>query len=88
MPHLLGLFACGRPNLVTEAAITINEFRGELGERAGHVVVDQENLPVTVRRAADPDRRRRHDTGQLVSQALGNPIDILFRASRRLRIRD
>src|SRR6266446_1726041 len=74
LPHLLGIFAGGRADLVAEAAIAFDEFRGELGEEAEHVV-DYQDLPVTGRRGADPDRRYCHCGGQLAREALGNPFD-------------
>jgi hypothetical protein len=34
--YLLGVLARGRADLVAEAAIALDEFRGELGEEAEH----------------------------------------------------
>src|SRR5581483_7397766 len=56
---LFGIVACGG----AELAVALDEFRGELGEQAEHVVGHQD-LPVAGRRRADPDRRRRHPRGQ------------------------
>jgi hypothetical protein len=45
LAHLLGIFARCRPDLFAQAAIPLDEFRGELGEEAEHVV-DHQDLPV------------------------------------------
>ena len=37
LAHLLGIFARCRPDFVAQAAIPLDECRGELGEEAEHV---------------------------------------------------
>src|SRR5438552_1882526 len=71
---LLGGLARRRADLVAEFAVALDEFRGERGEEAEHVV-DHQDLPVAGGRAADPDGRRRNGIGQLARQALGHPLD-------------
>src|SRR5260221_29610 len=56
LAHILGVFARGGTDLVAEVAVALDEFGGELGEEAEHVV-DDEDLAVAGRRAADTDGR-------------------------------
>src|SRR2546421_2144946 len=72
LPHLIGVFARCCADLVAEAAIALDEFRGELGKEAEHVV-DHQDLPVAGRRAADPDRRHPHRGAQLGASLSATP---------------